>query len=123
MADVEQRQEQLEPDPSRCPSRNTPFPTPYSSPPPLQPRRVKREKGLFFFDGSYRPCPLAQQYIGINIKKPLQRFQLMNEICYSKVGGRLHGAVWGLGPGLWRRVLCCCSSSASFTTAWASGSP
>lgn len=33
-----------------------------------------------------RPCPLAQQYIGVTIKKPLQRFQLMNEICYNKVG-------------------------------------
>jgi len=32
-----------------------------------------------------RPCPLAQQYIGITVKKPLQRFQLMNEICYNKV--------------------------------------
>jgi pre-mRNA-splicing helicase BRR2 len=29
---------------------------------------------------------LAQQYIGVTIKKPLQRFQLMNEICYNKVG-------------------------------------
>lgn len=47
--------------------------------------RVKRDVGLFYFDTSYRPCPLAQQYIGINIKKPLQRFQLMNEICYNKV--------------------------------------
>ncbi|CAL8467727.1 g7265 [Coccomyxa elongata] len=47
--------------------------------------RVKPDVGLFYFDTSYRPCPLAQQYIGINIKKPLQRFQLMNEICYNKV--------------------------------------
>lgn len=47
--------------------------------------RVKKERGLFFFDNSYRPCPLAQQYIGITVKKPLQRFQLMNEICYNKV--------------------------------------
>lgn len=47
--------------------------------------RVKKEKGLFYFDNSYRPCPLAQQYIGITVKKPLQRFQLMNEICYNKV--------------------------------------
>lgn len=31
------------------------------------------------------PCPLAQQYVGVNVKKPLQRFQLMNEICYGKV--------------------------------------
>lgn len=47
--------------------------------------RVKPQKGLFYFDNSYRPCPLAQQYIGITVKKPLQRFQLMNEICYNKV--------------------------------------
>ncbi|PSC69011.1 U5 small nuclear ribonucleo 200 kDa helicase-like [Micractinium conductrix] len=47
--------------------------------------RVKPEKGLFYFDNSFRPCPLAQQYIGVTVKKPLQRFQLMNEICYSKV--------------------------------------
>lgn len=48
--------------------------------------RVKPDKGLFYFDNSFRPCPLAQQYIGVSVKKPLQRFQLMNEICYKKVG-------------------------------------
>ncbi|KAF8377551.1 hypothetical protein HHK36_030933 [Tetracentron sinense] len=47
--------------------------------------RVDLEKGLFHFDNSYRPCPLAQQYIGITVKKPLQRFQLMNDVCYEKV--------------------------------------
>ena len=47
--------------------------------------RVSPEKGLFHFDNSFRPCPLAQQYIGVTVKKPLQRFQLMNEICYQKV--------------------------------------
>ncbi|KAK9269921.1 hypothetical protein L1049_025494 [Liquidambar formosana] len=47
--------------------------------------RVDLKKGLFYFDNSYRPCPLAQQYIGITVKKPLQRFQLMNDICYEKV--------------------------------------
>jgi len=46
--------------------------------------RVKSD-GLFYFDNSYRPCPLAQQYIGITVKKPLQRFQLMNDVCYEKV--------------------------------------
>ena len=25
------------------------------------------------------------QFVGITVKKPLQRFQLMNEICYDKV--------------------------------------
>jgi hypothetical protein len=47
--------------------------------------RVNKDRGLFHFDNSYRPCPLDQQYIGINVKKPLQRFQLMNEVCYEKV--------------------------------------
>ncbi|EPS64394.1 hypothetical protein M569_10384, partial [Genlisea aurea] len=47
--------------------------------------RVKLDKGLFHFDNSYRPVPLAQQYIGITVKKPLQRFQLMNDVCYEKV--------------------------------------
>ena len=46
---------------------------------------MDRTKGLFFFDNTYRPCPLDQQYIGVSVKKPLQRFQLMNEICYKKV--------------------------------------
>lgn len=52
--------------------------------------RVKPDKGLFYFDNSFRPCPLAQQYIGITVRKPLQRFQLMNEICYSKARPSLH---------------------------------
>jgi pre-mRNA-splicing helicase BRR2 len=46
--------------------------------------RVPKES-LFYFDNSYRPCPLAQQYIGITLRKPVQRMQLMNEICYEKV--------------------------------------
>ncbi|KAI5074534.1 hypothetical protein GOP47_0010495 [Adiantum capillus-veneris] len=47
--------------------------------------RVDKAKGLFFFDNSYRPCPLAQQYIGITAKKAFTRFELMNDICYEKV--------------------------------------
>ncbi|XP_038704664.1 DExH-box ATP-dependent RNA helicase DExH12-like [Tripterygium wilfordii] len=47
--------------------------------------RVDLEKGLFHFDNSYRPVPLSQQYIGITIKKALQRLQLMNDVCYEKV--------------------------------------
>ncbi|KAJ4827132.1 DExH-box ATP-dependent RNA helicase DExH12 [Turnera subulata] len=47
--------------------------------------RVDVKKGLFHFDNSYRPVPLSQQYIGITVKKPLQRFQLMNDVCYEKV--------------------------------------
>ncbi|KAG7922565.1 hypothetical protein KL905_001786 [Ogataea polymorpha] len=43
------------------------------------------EKGLFYFDATYRPCPLAQQFVGITEKKSLKRFQAMNEVCYDKV--------------------------------------
>lgn len=46
--------------------------------------RVKPDH-CFFFNAAYRPCPLAQTFIGVTIKKPLQRFQLMNEICYKKI--------------------------------------
>lgn len=47
--------------------------------------RVRPDKGLFFFDSSFRPVPLQQQYIGVTEKKPLKRFHLMNQICYEKV--------------------------------------
>jgi pre-mRNA-splicing helicase BRR2 len=46
---------------------------------------VNPSKGLFHFDGSYRPCPLQQQYIGVTEKKAIKRFQIMNEICYEKL--------------------------------------
>lgn len=47
--------------------------------------RVDLNKGLFFFDNSYRPVPLEQRYLGITEKKAVKRFQLMNEIVYEKV--------------------------------------
>ncbi|KAK6153447.1 hypothetical protein DH2020_013086 [Rehmannia glutinosa] len=47
--------------------------------------RVNPEAGLFFFDSSYRPVPLEQQYIGISEHNFLARNKLMNEICYNKV--------------------------------------
>lgn len=47
--------------------------------------RVKLDKGLFFFDNSYRPCPLQQQFIGITHKKAFKRMELMNQIAYEKV--------------------------------------
>lgn len=46
--------------------------------------RVKPEKGLFFFDHSFRPVPLQMQYIGITERNAFKRFQLQNEICYEK---------------------------------------
>ncbi len=47
--------------------------------------RVDPSKGLFFFDNSFRPVPLEQQYVGITEKKAVKRFQVMNEIVYEKV--------------------------------------
>ena len=47
--------------------------------------RVDPEKGLFYFDSSYRPVPLEQLYIGITEKKSIKRMLLMNEITYQKV--------------------------------------
>lgn len=46
--------------------------------------RVNPAEGLFFFDSSFRPCPLSQQFIGVTEKKPLKALALMNEICYEK---------------------------------------
>ncbi|CAN6670657.1 pre-mRNA-splicing helicase Brr2p [Trichomonascus vanleenenianus] len=42
-------------------------------------------EGLFYFDASYRPCPLAQRFIGVTVKKASKRRIAMNEICYTKM--------------------------------------
>ncbi|CAK9255752.1 unnamed protein product [Sphagnum jensenii] len=47
--------------------------------------RVNPDKGLFYFDASYRPVPLSQQYIGVSEPNFVLRNQLMNEVCYNKV--------------------------------------
>jgi pre-mRNA-splicing helicase BRR2 len=47
--------------------------------------RVDRAKGLFYFDASYRPVGLQQQFIGVTEKKAIKRYQVMNEVCYEKV--------------------------------------
>ena len=41
--------------------------------------------GLFHFDGSYRPCPLRQEFIGITDKKAIKQLKIMNDVCYTKV--------------------------------------
>lgn len=47
-----------------------------------------KKSGVFFFDNSFRPVPLLQQYIGITEKKPIRRMLLMNELLYEKVSER-----------------------------------
>lgn len=46
--------------------------------------RIKPDRGLYYFDNSFRPVALEQQYIGVTEKKALKRFQVMNEIVYEK---------------------------------------
>lgn len=47
--------------------------------------RVDAQNGLFHFDGSFRPCPLKQEFIGVTDKKAIKQLKTMNDICYSKV--------------------------------------
>ncbi|KAL8714924.1 MAG: hypothetical protein Q9220_001437 [cf. Caloplaca sp. 1 TL-2023] len=47
--------------------------------------RVDPIHGLFHFDGSYRPCPLRQEFIGVTDKKAIKQLKTMNDICYTKV--------------------------------------
>ncbi|ORY24132.1 putative Pre-mRNA splicing factor [Naematelia encephala] len=47
--------------------------------------RVDVNKGLFYFDATYRPVGLKQQFIGVTEKKAIKRLQTINEVCYEKV--------------------------------------
>lgn len=47
--------------------------------------RVNPQQGLFYFDNSYRPVPLSQQYIGVTETNKQRQKQMYNEICYQKV--------------------------------------
>lgn len=41
--------------------------------------------GLFYFDGAFRPVPLAQSYVGVRGSNPMAKVEAMNEVCYEKV--------------------------------------
>ena len=47
--------------------------------------RVDPEHGTFHFDGSFRPCPLQQEFVGVTDKKPIKQLRTMNDVCYKKV--------------------------------------
>lgn len=47
--------------------------------------RVDPGKDLFHFDGSFRPCPLRQEFIGVTDKKAIKQLKTMNDVCYTKV--------------------------------------
>jgi hypothetical protein len=45
--------------------------------------RVDPSKGLFFFDNSFRPCPLQQVFIGITEKKAFKRYLFLWSMFFS----------------------------------------
>lgn len=47
--------------------------------------RVDPAKDLFYFDSSFRPCPLKQEFIGVTDKKAIKQLKTMNDVCYTKV--------------------------------------
>lgn len=47
--------------------------------------RVDPQKGMFHFDGSYRPCPLRQEFIGVTERKAIKQLKVMNDVTYNKV--------------------------------------
>ncbi|KAF7523141.1 hypothetical protein G7054_g11863 [Neopestalotiopsis clavispora] len=47
--------------------------------------RVDVSKDLFHFDGSFRPCPLKQEFIGVTDRKAIKQLKTMNDITYNKV--------------------------------------
>ncbi|XP_046669965.1 activating signal cointegrator 1 complex subunit 3-like [Homalodisca vitripennis] len=47
--------------------------------------RVNPFKGLFYFDGRFRPVPLSQTFVGVKSLKPLQQMSDMDQVCYEKV--------------------------------------
>ena len=46
---------------------------------------VNPYKGLFYFDGRFRPVPLEQCFIGIRATGFLQQLKDMEVVCYNKV--------------------------------------
>jgi len=47
--------------------------------------RVNPYVGLFFFDGRFRPVPLATTFVGVKDPRPMAQLNETNNICYDKV--------------------------------------
>ena len=50
---------------------------------------VNIDKGMFYFDASYRPVPLEMQFVGVSERNILQAKALMDEVAYQKVPSAL----------------------------------
>lgn len=42
------------------------------------------DDGVFYFDSSYRPCPLEQKFVGIKDQKALKKKIAINEACFDQ---------------------------------------
>ena len=47
--------------------------------------RVDQSVNMFHFDGSFRPCPLKQEFVGVSDRKAIKQLKMMNDVCYTKV--------------------------------------
>lgn len=47
--------------------------------------KVNPYRGLFFFDGRFRPVPLTQKFIGVKAGRGMHHFTEMDTICYENV--------------------------------------
>ncbi|CEP63293.1 ATP-dependent RNA helicase BRR2 LALA0_S07e06854g [Lachancea lanzarotensis] len=43
------------------------------------------KQNVFYFDSSFRPCPLAQQFCGITETNAVKKVNAMNQACYDKL--------------------------------------
>ncbi len=43
------------------------------------------EGGIFHFGSAHRPVPLELTFLGVDSKKAVQRFRVMNEVCFEQV--------------------------------------
>ena len=46
---------------------------------------VNPHRGLFYFDGRFRPVPLTQVFSGVKSSNPLGQLRDMDRVCYNKV--------------------------------------
>lgn len=47
--------------------------------------RVNPYKGLFYFDGSFRPVPLTQEFVGVKNKSTSINIKMLNQLCLDKI--------------------------------------
>jgi replicative superfamily II helicase len=51
--------------------------------------RVNPTTGLFYFDSSYRPVPMSQEFIGVKSKDPMKAKSQMADVCFDRIKSSL----------------------------------